>query len=94
MCSSDLHTSVLRLIDWRWDLEPLTARDATAHNLASQLRFGRADANAPAYSVPAVTGAICPARPSPPVAAQSRSLTARAHWAGLRDVARHHGWSV
>jgi len=88
------HTSVLRLIEWRWDLEPLTARDATAHNLASQLRFGRADANAPAYSVPAVTGAICPARPSPPVAAQSRSLTARAHWAGLRDVARHHGWSV
>src|SRR5207249_3189860 len=57
------HTSVLRLIEWRWDLEPLTVRDATAHNLASQLRFERADANAPAYSVPAITGAICPAQP-------------------------------
>ena len=88
------HTSVLRLIEWRWDLEPLTVRDATAHNLASQLRFERADANAPAYSVPAVTGAICPAQPLAPLAAPPRPLTPRPHWAGLRDVARQHGWSV
>ena len=33
------HTSVLKLIEWRWNLEPLTARDASEEiaNLASAL---------------------------------------------------------
>ena len=26
------HASVLKLIEWRWDLPPLTVRDATAAN--------------------------------------------------------------
>ena len=35
------HTSVLKLIEWRWNLEPLTARDASDEiaNLASALNF-------------------------------------------------------
>jgi phospholipase C len=33
------HTSVLRMIEWRWGLEPLTERDATANNLAEALEF-------------------------------------------------------
>jgi phospholipase C len=33
------HTSVLRMIEWRWGLEPLTERDATANNLAAALDF-------------------------------------------------------
>jgi phospholipase C len=35
------HTSVLKLIEWRWNLRPLTARDASAEigNLASALDF-------------------------------------------------------
>ena len=36
------HTSVLRMIEWRWGLEPLTVRDATANNLADVLDFRRA----------------------------------------------------
>src|SRR5256885_5485664 len=33
------HTSVLRMIEWRWGLDPLTVRDATANNLADELDF-------------------------------------------------------
>jgi phospholipase C len=33
------HTSVLRFIEWRWNLEPLTVRDETANNLAQALDF-------------------------------------------------------
>jgi len=33
------HTSILRMIEWRWGLEPLTARDAHANNLAEALDF-------------------------------------------------------
>ena len=35
------HTSVLRMIEWRWDLPPLTVRDATANDLAEALDFKR-----------------------------------------------------
>ena len=36
------HTSVLKLIEWRWGLSPLTARDASddVGNLACALNFG------------------------------------------------------
>jgi len=33
------HTSVLKMIEWRWGLQPLTARDANARNLAEVLDF-------------------------------------------------------
>jgi phospholipase C len=33
------HTSVLRMVEWRWGLEPLTARDAHANNLVEVLDF-------------------------------------------------------
>src|SRR4051812_33650072 len=33
------HTSVLRFIEWRFELEPLTVRDATANNLVDALDF-------------------------------------------------------
>jgi phospholipase C len=33
------HTSILRMIEWRWGLEPLTARDANAKNLVRALDF-------------------------------------------------------
>jgi phospholipase C len=35
------HTSILRMIEWRWNLKPLTIRDANARNLADVLDFGR-----------------------------------------------------
>ncbi|MGA3048128.1 MAG: alkaline phosphatase family protein [Terracidiphilus sp.] len=44
------HTSVLKLIEWRWGLEPLTARDASDEvaNLASALNFIVKDMSVPA----------------------------------------------
>jgi phospholipase C len=35
------HTSVLKMIEWRWDLEPMTVRDAKAKNLADALDFSQ-----------------------------------------------------
>jgi phospholipase C len=50
------HTSVLRFIEWRWKLDPLTERDATAANLADALDFSNRSLTAPAYVVDGVPG--------------------------------------
>jgi phospholipase C len=47
------HTSILKLIEWRWGLAPLTIRDATANNLAVALDFTNPNGYAPQYVVPA-----------------------------------------
>jgi len=83
------HTSLLRLIEWRWRLEPLTVRDATAHNLARELDFAHPQLAAPEYPVPPVVPTPCPANPM-----VLRSPASRAHWGALRDVAQRHGWGV
>jgi phospholipase C len=46
------HTSILKMIEWRFGLPPLTVRDATANNLAEVLNFETPDVTAPAFSVP------------------------------------------
>lgn len=43
------HTSVLKMIEWRWGLKPLTKRDAAMNNLAHALDF-----NNPNNSVPSL----------------------------------------
>jgi phospholipase C len=54
------HTSVLRFIEWRWKLDPLTERDATAANLAEALDFSSRSLAAPAYTVdPAPAFSVC-----------------------------------
>jgi phospholipase C len=47
------HTSILAAIEWRFGLEPLTVRDATANNLVSVLDFSNPDFAAKAVDVPA-----------------------------------------
>ena len=47
------HTSVLKLIEWRWSLRPLTVRDSAANNLAEVLDFSNPDLTAPVFNVPA-----------------------------------------
>src|SRR3989442_1584172 len=88
------HTSVLRMIEGRGGLAPLTVRDATANNLAVELDFTQVNpAPPPVSSVPAVIGAVCPVRlPGLAAPALPSPRPARAHWAGLREVARRHGW--
>ncbi|MEO7296991.1 MAG: alkaline phosphatase family protein [Verrucomicrobiota bacterium] len=46
------HTSVLKMIEWRWNLRPLTIRDARANNLAEVLDFAHPNLNAPQFNVP------------------------------------------
>src|SRR5438552_1252511 len=77
------HTSVLALIEWRWGLEPLTVRDATAHNLAAALDFNHPNLAAPQFVVPpGPFGAPCPIG----------STTHDEEWAALRDLAQSYGW--
>jgi phospholipase C len=55
------HTSVLRLVEWRWGLDPLSERDAQAANLAAALDFSRRNLSAPRIAVPRLdVGAPCP----------------------------------
>ncbi|HEX4633098.1 MAG TPA: alkaline phosphatase family protein [Gemmatimonadales bacterium] len=88
------HTSVLRLIEWRWGLAPLTVRDASANNFADELDFKNPQLLAPAYDVPQVVGAPCasPAELSV-LAPGARPAPARAPWEALMELARQHGWS-
>jgi len=55
------HTSVLKLIEWRYNLPPLTARDASTDvgNLAEVLNFAAPDTSVPALPV------ITPPTPTP-----------------------------
>jgi phospholipase C len=46
------HTSVLKMIEWRWNLRPLTVRDSTANNLAEVLDFAHPNFDAPDFVVP------------------------------------------
>jgi phospholipase C len=55
------HTSILRLLEWRWGLEPLSARDADANNLAGALDFSHRNLHAPTIAAPKLlVGAACP----------------------------------
>jgi len=55
------HASILRLIEWRWSLEPLTVRDENANNLADELDFTRSLATAPVINVnTGPFGVVCP----------------------------------
>lgn len=77
------HTSVLKMIEWRWGLEPLSVRDATAENLAQVLDFQRPkDLSASSYDVPdGPFGENCDAA----------TLIARSDFVGLRALAERHG---
>jgi len=46
------HTSILKMIEWRWSLRSLTVRDSQANNLAEVLDFSQRNLNAPVFNVP------------------------------------------
>jgi phospholipase C len=81
------HTSVLKMIEWRWGLEPLTVRDASANNLADALDFSRPDARTAKISVPlGPFGAACTSFPIPDP--EEISLAA------LEELATLFGWPI
>ena len=80
------HTSVLKMIEWRWGLKPLTPRDAHAHNLASVLDFASPpNLTAPTYTVPPFVPTGCGAPESGAEAAE---------WGELRELGQNLGWGV
>ena len=52
------HCSILRMIEWRWGLEPMTVRDRAARNLALALDFKarRDPITLPAFTPPPNVG--------------------------------------
>ena len=60
------HTSILKMIEWRWGLKPLTPRDQYARNLANALDLHRQGHLFPAYAVPPFTTVGCAAGGSRP----------------------------
>jgi phospholipase C len=59
------HTSILRMIEWRFGLQPLTVRDETANNLADVLDFAHPNVSYNAYPVPAAASVPCVPAPVP-----------------------------
>ena len=55
------HTSILKMIEWRWKLAPLSIRDAHARNLALALDFSKRNLAAPRFDVPPVSASDCTA---------------------------------
>ncbi len=54
------HTSILKMIEWRWNLPALSVRDAAANNLADALDFTNARRKVLDYNVPEFTSVACP----------------------------------
>ena len=46
------HTSILKMMEWRWSLRPLSVRDSGAKNLAEALDFSHPNVAAPVFNVP------------------------------------------
>ena len=53
------HTSILKMIEWRWNLQPLSVRDAKANNIANVLDFKHRNLTAPRITAPFVVGQAC-----------------------------------
>ncbi len=74
------HTSILKLIEWRWGLKSLTPRDHYARNLALALDFAGKDTSFSSYVVPPFTPTACGASP-----AAAKGGPEYAEWERLRD---------
>jgi phospholipase C len=89
------HTSVLRMIEWRWNLSPLSVRDATANNLADALDFGtNPSLDADRYRVPTFVSAGCTPPPAAAPGARTASPAPDGEWTALAELARRYGFDV
>ena len=97
------HTSILKLIEWRFGLGPLTARDASRDvaNLARALNFRHPDASVPALPAPEPplpTPCLLAAAAEPAVRganpASDDPTDSRNPWPGLRDSGLLAGWEL
>ena len=101
------HTSVLKLIEWRWGLQPLTPRDASSdvNNLAYALDFNHPQTAVPTLPKPQTPFLAAPCFQnffggifSSDVAPQSGTLPSSAQktavWGELLSQAQKNGFSV
>jgi phospholipase C len=89
------HTSVLRLIEWRWGLKPLTARDASLDlfNLAYALNFSHPDPTVPALPEPSAPPLGVPCLQALP-GTLLNGLSPSTVWTQLGKLAAQHGFPV
>jgi phospholipase C len=79
------HTSILKLIEWRWKLKPLTVRDASANNIAEVLDFDQPNLFAPDFAVPlGPFGGPC----------LGSAAVQADEWGALKIVAQRYGWPI
>jgi len=88
------HASVLRMIEWRWGLEPLTVRDATANNLAEALKLDTRRLGLPLFDVPVGPfGAPCGTTAAVPAGARTvDDVRDDEIWRDLRAMAAGFGF--
>jgi len=87
------HTSILKLIEWRWGLPALTARDASTdvRSLAQMLDLGHPRVGVPDLPTPAEP----PPDPCPPGPEPASSASAReSEWLGLLNSGLLAGWPI
>lgn len=89
------HTSVLKLIEWRWNLAPLTVRDAGANNLAAILDFDQPDSSAPAFSVPVGPfGGVCTSGLPGPTPGVPSAIGEQNEWSAVASLAAQFGFQT
>jgi phospholipase C len=92
------HTSVLKLIEWRWGLAPLTARDASSDvaNLAYALNFKEPDASVPYLPQPQapLVAAPCLANLGGGILSTGSTSTPTSEWQTLSSQAAALGFTV
>jgi len=81
------HTSILKMIEWRHGLRPLTPRDRSAHNLATVLDLANPDTSSATYDVPPFTSTGCPA-------ADATGGSELTEWPALRLTLQERGWKL
>jgi phospholipase C len=81
------HTSMLKFVEWRFGLRPLSARDSAARNLAYALDFAHPNASVPAVPVVPDPGPHLCGAPGTGMAVEEP------FWLGLKDLAESMpGW--
>ncbi len=92
------HTSILKMIEWRWGLPALTVRDAAARNLAEALDFeNEPDLTAPQWEVPDPDelGPLTLSSLAAPSGSFRDELDDHADdWSRIGEMAAQHGFAV
>jgi phospholipase C len=91
------HTSILKLIEWRWGLAPLTDRDASpdVQNFARLLDLDRPRPGVPPLPNPVAPPPIaCPPAATAAVRPPGAAREEKSAWLGLRDSGLLDGWPI